>query len=971
MEPTNNLQETNRFIETLFFRYFKDNDGHVELRFIGQDVVSKFFRRGEVGEEDWVEITQRNAVCHVYVGVNPRPLSQAKRQDDILDVVCLWADIDGKDFEGGKEEALRRVREIPIAPSIVVDSGHGCHCYWVLAEPIIGLAGEQRLRFKRIIAGLAKELGADRSRVNLDSCLRLPGTLNIKEGGPVPCRILALTDQAYGLEEFARFEDASYQEPAGADEPLPAFGTKTRQISLTNGEAAKEDVERLEISSKAKNLIITGAFDRGRSTDKTKSGRDFSIICSLIYWDYDYATIRSVFFNPFLGCSNRIRREGEAALQWDVKSALRRVQKRRSEGTPQSAQIAAIKSQKMSPDQKRQEVGAFIVQDLLTGPEAAGTGFRDRDSGSFFFFSKEEKTLMSLGSIDFYCYMRERFGFAKLDFEEYKDAVMTAIWGSDKTATPRRFAYWDRAKLTLYVSDHDNGVYKLDGEKVEACANGVDGVFFEYDSTLALFTFDTEQDAANYFETAQPETSVEVAGARIMVPAGVSLGLNLDRFNRPDSLLKRFVIDRASFAENPDNPLPPEAQRLLLTVYIYSTFFETRMREKPVACFVGLKESGKSFLATSIGKIFFGDRYESTGLPKTAHDLAVVMEKRPYLVIDNLDSRVEGEILDVLCAAATGVTESNRTLFTDSDMTSFTPHCFLAITSREPKFTRDDLVSRLLLFSTQKIDSPISRSELTESLLRNRSAIMTEVLVNLNSIVKRLRAEEKRKRDLGEAWQPARCFSRLADWETFGRAICGFASGFQFRLAIQLMNEKKDKFAIEDDYLYLVLAHSLYIRNEFIRNMPPQDLYNHLVKTAEGMKIKDFQRRYKSAKSMTKHLANILGELKQEFEVEIFEGSSRRKEYTFKAFGDDRPDAEEFDEEPEQQKGKEKGVNTSDKAPGATSPDPIPKIIKRPTDGEVLADVEKRIAAMKGKRAGTQDCEGNPEQQKEEGITED
>jgi len=135
MEPTRNLPETNRFIRALFTHYFKDNDGHVELRFIGQDVVSKFCRRGEVGEEDWAEVNQRNATCHVYLGANPRPLSQAKRQDDIQDIVCLWADVDGKDFDGGKEEVMRRVQGFPIAPSIVVDSGHGCHCYWVHLTP--------------------------------------------------------------------------------------------------------------------------------------------------------------------------------------------------------------------------------------------------------------------------------------------------------------------------------------------------------------------------------------------------------------------------------------------------------------------------------------------------------------------------------------------------------------------------------------------------------------------------------------------------------------------------------------------------------------------------------------------------------------------------------------------------------------------------------------------------------------------
>lgn len=44
---TNSLLEVKQFIETLFSRYFKGHDGHIELRLIGEDAVSKFYRRGE------------------------------------------------------------------------------------------------------------------------------------------------------------------------------------------------------------------------------------------------------------------------------------------------------------------------------------------------------------------------------------------------------------------------------------------------------------------------------------------------------------------------------------------------------------------------------------------------------------------------------------------------------------------------------------------------------------------------------------------------------------------------------------------------------------------------------------------------------------------------------------------------------------------------------------------------------------
>ncbi|HVP50167.1 MAG TPA: hypothetical protein VMT56_02990, partial [Candidatus Bathyarchaeia archaeon] len=224
---TNTYLEARSFLESIFSRHFKDHDGYLEVRLIGQGASSKFYRRAEVTEGDWAEIVELNKTHHAFFGVNPRPLSKGKKQGDILDIVAIWVDVDGKDFDGGKEEALQRVRAFPIAPSIVVDSGHGYHVYWVLSEPIVGLAGEQRQGFKQILSGVINAIGGDRSKVNLDALLRLPGTLNMKDSPPIECRIGGRADLAYRLEDFARFKDVDYVEPKAATGELPAFGTRT------------------------------------------------------------------------------------------------------------------------------------------------------------------------------------------------------------------------------------------------------------------------------------------------------------------------------------------------------------------------------------------------------------------------------------------------------------------------------------------------------------------------------------------------------------------------------------------------------------------------------------------------------------------------------------------------------------------------------------------------------------------------
>lgn len=141
----------------------------------------EFYRYDEFDDTVMKNIQRLNKTNNIYFGVNPRPISKEKKQDDIKDIICLWADVDGKDFENGKKEALKLVEEFPIEPNIIVDSGHGFHCYWIFKEPIIDISKEARIHFKQILFGIVNRLKADKRPMFLNCLLRLPGTVNIKK----------------------------------------------------------------------------------------------------------------------------------------------------------------------------------------------------------------------------------------------------------------------------------------------------------------------------------------------------------------------------------------------------------------------------------------------------------------------------------------------------------------------------------------------------------------------------------------------------------------------------------------------------------------------------------------------------------------------------------------------------------------------------------------------------------------------
>ena len=499
-------KETKNFAKALFGKYSTKHDGCIEIRIISKAAgvcKSKFFRYDEFDDSAMKEIRKLNIKNNIYFGVNPRPISKGKKQDDIKDIICLWADIDGKDFEEGKEEALIVVKEFPIEPNIIVDSGHGFHCYWIFKDPIIDISEEARIQFKQILSGIVKKLNADKRPMFLNCLLRLPGTLNIKKEEAKECKIIHFsTNKLYSLEDFTEFRDLAYKEQKPVPEFSLDFGSKELIVRDENLEVAKSDVEQLEIDTRTKNRIIKGAHLTAKSADKTRSGRDISIIWKLVYLDYNYPTIKSIFFNPLLGCSNRIREKGESVLQRDVQRALVSIKKREPDLSPEEKKILDIKKlPKTNRETKLRMITKFITENLISGEKPSGAGYRETDRMHFYYFDKKKKRLMNVEGIDFYCFIRIRYGIQKNDYGEVKDAIIAEIWENGMEIESHRFSYFDKKKFILYISDHDNGIYRLNGEKTVRVDNGTDGVFFESNSDFTPFDVDIENlEAINYFE---------------------------------------------------------------------------------------------------------------------------------------------------------------------------------------------------------------------------------------------------------------------------------------------------------------------------------------------------------------------------------------------------------------------------------------------------------------------------------------
>ena len=161
---------------------------------------------------------------NVYFGmglIQGTPTGRGK-QEDIAGIAALWADVDfageahaGKALPADNADFQRLLAELPLRPSLIVDSGHGRHLYWLMQEPWLFTDANDRAHAARVAKGwhevvchAAQRLGWSLENLgDLTRVLRLPATINRKTPDDLrPVRILeADWDRRFDINDFENF----------------------------------------------------------------------------------------------------------------------------------------------------------------------------------------------------------------------------------------------------------------------------------------------------------------------------------------------------------------------------------------------------------------------------------------------------------------------------------------------------------------------------------------------------------------------------------------------------------------------------------------------------------------------------------------------------------------------------------------------------------------------------------------------
>ncbi len=309
-------EELTKFFEAIF----EGTTGYIDIRtFIHTkkrdkiETIQKdhFFRKVKDIKDLVKALSNENFVRgkNIHFGVAPRTKTeengkQTGAEKDIKMINCLWCDADCKREKQPelptKEVKIKEIEKFELPPSIIVDSGLGYQCYWLLKVPIPIKNRRIFLEVKGLLKGLALKLGGDMAGHDLCRLLRVPGTLNIKPECPIglEAKIIKFEPGLKYGEEFKKFM-------------VKIEDTGDIDIQIDDVDIPQRFEKLLQVNKKLKDTY--SIKNRPDLKDQTGSGYDMALTNILIKHKFSDSEIAAILRTSKTGTEKKIT-EGYLAI---------------------------------------------------------------------------------------------------------------------------------------------------------------------------------------------------------------------------------------------------------------------------------------------------------------------------------------------------------------------------------------------------------------------------------------------------------------------------------------------------------------------------------------------------------------------------------------------------------------------------------------------------------------------------------
>ncbi|MDM7986351.1 MAG: phage/plasmid primase, P4 family [Smithella sp.] len=303
------------FFNELFEPSFNSGCGNIEIRiFPDKNTARNFFCKSERAAAE-VSFNLCNQGVDVYFGVNPRTGNGGKKEN-VHYLSAFHAEIDYGETGHEKssihktyDEALSVIRSFPLEPTIIVHSGGGFHCYWVLSNHAkVSDAGF--IDLEKVNRFLIKKLGGDSGSHDISRLLRVTGTFNFKlKGNPRPVTLVSNSHKKYSLKDFEQF--------ISMDKPEQTNNVVNKPSQTIVPSTSALDIDALPISAKMKALIKYG----NDGSYLSRSEADMAVITVLVNKGFDETHIKQIFLSQGIGDKYRSHKSPDQYLKHSVEKA--------------------------------------------------------------------------------------------------------------------------------------------------------------------------------------------------------------------------------------------------------------------------------------------------------------------------------------------------------------------------------------------------------------------------------------------------------------------------------------------------------------------------------------------------------------------------------------------------------------------------------------------------------------------------
>jgi hypothetical protein len=382
--------------------------------------------------------------------------------------------------------------------------------------------------------------------------------------------------------------------------------------------------------------------------------------------------------------------------------------------------------------------------------------------------------------------------------------------------------YWDRDNSKLYVNLGGPEVYILDGATISVGFNGDCGIFFR-----------TYEDTTH----------------KVVIP---------DMNNPIDAWTLTHDL---SFETSEDSPAKPAEQEALLKAFILSIFFKEEAPTKPILLVTGDPGSGKTTAMRRFVKLFEGEDSDVLSLQIDKPDaFRVSLEKRSFLVLDNLEKSNATWFAEELKSSATGKNIELRALYSTSKSYLIKPECYIALTAISLPFADEALSERLLVLRMKKIEKQRAESSMQRDLISSIPGIWADLLKKLNNIICCLR-------DVKVDTPDAKI--RLADFAAFCQRIkgCTCIDGNALNMGILAMNSMQAYQLKESSPAISILEDILRADVEFAENWHSiNDYFDRVQQISFSRKMTI---PWKTASALQTHFQAIASRLKSDYGADL------------------------------------------------------------------------------------------------------